>query len=132
MSDRQSTCRWVQRAPGRGRRWSFLGIWTWIAARLVLYFGDIATLAQPPMPQQSVCPRKVLWNKAGKVSGEVSAGLFLTVTNKKQKYIIYLILKTTSKRNHSNLLWVYHVYFLNEHLRHFLGATLREHSTLGL
>lgn len=60
MSDRQSTRRWMQGAPGWGCRWGFLGIWAWFATGLVLYFGYAAPLAQPPMSQQSVCARKVL------------------------------------------------------------------------
>lgn len=60
MSDRQSTRRWMQGAPGWWCRWGFLGIWAWFATGLVLYFGYAAPLAQPPMSQQSVCARKVL------------------------------------------------------------------------
>lgn len=62
MSDGQSARRRVQGAPGGRCRWGLLWIWAWLAARLALYFGYAATLAQPPMPQQPVCPRKVLSN----------------------------------------------------------------------
>lgn len=62
MSDSQPA-RWrVQGAPGGRRRWGFLWVRPWVTARLVLHFGDVATLAQPPMSQQPVCPREVLQN----------------------------------------------------------------------
>lgn len=63
MSDCQPTWRGVQGTPGWGCGWRFLGIWAWFAARLVLYFGYAAALTQPPMPQQPVCPWKVLWTQ---------------------------------------------------------------------
>lgn len=63
MSDCQPTWRGVKGTPGWGCGWRFLGIRAWFAAWLVLYFGNAAALAQPPMPQQPVCPRKVLWTQ---------------------------------------------------------------------
>lgn len=62
MSDSQPARRRMQGAPGRGCRWGFLWVRPWVTARLVLHFGDVATLAQPPMPQQPVCPWEVLQN----------------------------------------------------------------------
>lgn len=60
MSDGQPTGRRVQGAPGGRRRRRLLGVGPGVAARLVLHLGHAATLAQAPVPEQPVCPRKVL------------------------------------------------------------------------